>query len=339
VTNNSVPTLPPALFPWQAKNWQTLWQMRQQNRLAHGLLFVGMDGIGKRQFAQTFAYAMLCSKVSEAGVACSECSNCHLLNAGTHPDLVWVEPAEVGKKISVDQVRDIIKNVNETSLKGGYRLIIINPASAMNVNAANALLKTLEEPAPNTLLILISNPSLRLPATIISRCQKIIFNSVDHAAALTWLKQQLTEEKVSPDLLLKLAHGAPLRALALVDKDLLSMRAEFYQGFYSLTEGKLDPVELAAKWYDTDHISVVDLLLSWLTDLLRYKMTTDPALLTNTDYKTEIMKISVALLRANLLAYIDEVQKTRAVLLSSINLNKQLVLEDLFIRWAHYVPS
>ena len=339
MSTNSPATLPSTLFPWQADNWHTLWQMRQQNRLAHGLLFVGVDGIGKRQFAQTFANSMLCSKPADAGVACGECQNCHLITAGTHPDLVWIEPEEEGKKIGVDQIRGIIKSVNETSLKGGYRLIIINPASAMNVNAANALLKTLEEPAPNTLLILINNPALRLPATIISRCHKIIFNSVDHAAALSWLKQHLSETKISPELLLKLAHGAPLKALTLVEKDLLTKRREFYQGFYSLSEGKIDPITLAAKWYDTDHIYVVDLIISWLTDLLRYKVTADPAVLTNDDYKTEITKVSVAMLRANLLAYIDAVHQVRAVLLSSVNLNKQLLLEDLFIRWADYVPG
>lgn len=325
------------IFSWQRELWPRLWQAKTENRLAHALLFVGMEGIGKRQFAEALACSMLCSKPSPFGVSCKACDGCYLISAKSHPDLLVIEPEEKGKAIVVDQIRDVIKLVNETTLKGGYRIIIVDPATAMNMNSANALLKTLEEPTPNTLLILISDQGLRLPATIISRCQKVIFAKPSHTEAMAWLRAQLVDDKVDPQLLLKLADGAPLKARSLLDKDLLLLRENVYQGMYSLIEGQTDPLQLAAKLHEADHLCVIDLLLSWLTDLLRYKLTEDPASLINSDYQTEITKVSIKLLHANLLAYIEQLQQTRADLLVPINLNKQLLLEDLLIRWAQYV--
>jgi DNA polymerase-3 subunit delta' len=239
----------------------------------------------------------------------------------------------------VDEIRDLIKKVNETTLQGGYRVIIINPAAAMNMNAANALLKTLEEPVAKTLIILINNLSLRLPATIVSRCQKLIFKRVEPELALAWVQQHAPATKFSPLLLLQLAHGAPLQALALIESDLMVKRAELFEGLSALTAGGMDPIALAAKWTDVDPITVVDLLLSWLADLLRYKMINDAVWVVNVDYQMQIVRFSAGLPSENLTAYIDEVQQTRNILSSSINLNKQLMLEELFIRWAHYAAS
>jgi DNA polymerase-3 subunit delta' len=188
-----VSTLPTEIFPWQAIQWQQLVRARQQEKLAHALLFSGLDGIGKNKFARAFAHLLLCTKPSELGVWCGECHSCHMVAAGTHPDLVLIEVEEKAKNISVDQIRALIKNVNETTLTGGYRVVIIHPATAMNVNAANALLKTLEEPAAKTCIILVAEEGVRMPATIISRCQKVLFTKPEYQQALTWLKQQITD--------------------------------------------------------------------------------------------------------------------------------------------------
>ena len=338
ITDTST-THPSSVFPWQAEQWRSLWQLRQREKLAHAMLFVGMDGIGKRHFAAAFAHAVLCSQPGPGGDSCRECHSCRMLAANSHPDMIWIEPEEADKKIAVDQIRDLIKSANETTLKGGYRVVIINPATAMNMNAANALLKTLEEPVAKTLLILISNLSLRLPATIMSRCQKLVFNRVAPALAHAWVKQKLSDNKIAPELLLQLAQGAPLRALALAENDQLPKRAEFYKGLQALHEGTLDPVTLAAKWHADEQLIVLDLLLSFLTDLMRFKMTLDPTFIVNADYQHQMMKVSAKWPQAALLAYLEEVQQTRNQVSGSINLNKQLMLEDIFIRWAHYVSS
>jgi DNA polymerase-3 subunit delta' len=326
------------VLPWQENNWQALWQQYTQEKLAHAYLFVGADGIGKRHFAAVFAQSLMCAYPAPAGGFCSDCHSCRMISANTHPDLIWIEPDEADKKIAVDQIRDIIKKVNETTLQGGHRVIIINPAHAMNVNAANALLKTLEEPVAKTLLILINNSSLRLPATIISRCQKLIFKPVASTSAVAWLQQSVPEMKAAPELLLKLAHGAPLRALVLNESDYLIRRGELFEGMFALLSGAIDPVVFAAQWSDVEPLTVVDLVLSWLTDLLRYKVTNDALWLMNADFKTQIMQVSTTLPSAKLTDYITQVEQTRNEL-GSINLNKQLVLENLFIRWAHYAAG
>lgn len=335
----TVMTIPQKIFPWLSGPWQQLWQSKQQQNLAHALLFMGTYGLGKKELAQYLAKALLCNNANDMGDICGSCAACHLTNANSHPDLMIIEPAESGKAIGVDQIRGVVKFVNETTIKGGYRIIIINPATAMNINAANALLKTLEEPTPNTLIILISEPGMRLPRTILSRCRKILFSKPSSAVAVEWLHTQLPPEdyNIEPQLLLKLADGSPLRALALLQKDLLSVREDLYDGLHALSENLEDPIKFAEKWLDADHLCVVDLMLSWLTDLLRYKLTQDPDTLLNTDYKTKIVKVGLTLLHANLMAFIEQLQQTRADLLSSVNLNKQLLLEDLFIRWTDYV--
>ncbi len=337
--SNSSQDFPITIFPWQYGSWQQLWESKQKHKLAHALLLVGMDGLGKSQFAYELAAALLCREPSGWGVRCGKCHGCCMMTAKSHPDFMVVEPAETGKKISVDQVRDVIKNVNETTLKGGFRVIIISPATSMNVNAANALLKTLEEPAPNTLLMLVSNAGLRLPATIISRCQQVAFSKPHHADAIAWLQKKISDEKVNPQLLLKLADGAPLKALALLESDVISLRQGLYQDIYSLSQGQADPLQLAAKWQDGDPINIVDLLLSWLTDILRFKVTQDPVDLLNLDYKTEITRTGINLLPNNLFVYIDYLQQARSDLMRAINLNKQLLLETLFIRWTDYVSG
>ncbi len=332
---SSVP--PDKVYPWQATAWQQLWQARQQGRFAHAFLFVGIGGLGKKQFAQTLGNALLCSQPSEAGGQCGSCHACHMAAAKSHPDLMMIEPEEDSKTITIDQIRQVVKNVNETSMQGGYRVIIIHPATAMNINAANALLKTLEEPTPNTVIILVSDQGSRLPATIISRCQKITFTKPSQSEAVNWLRSQLPNEKVDLQLLLKLAEGAPLKALLWADKDLFTLRKDLYHDVHALTEGAIDPLQLAAKWQELDQLCVVDLLLSWLTDLLRFKLTQDESKLVNSDYRAEIVRVSVALLKNNLLAYIDEIQAARANLVASYNLNKQLVIENVLIKWAQYV--
>jgi DNA polymerase-3 subunit delta' len=292
---------------WQIPLWERFWHTRQQNRLPHALLFIGMTGIGKKQFAEILAQAVLCKQVLPDGFACGECHACHLMQAHSHPDFVVITPAEKKQTITVDQIREVVTFVNETPLQNGYRVIIIHPAAAMNTNAANALLKTLEEPTPQTLFILINDESMRLPATVISRCQRVVFT------------QPMTEISLIPEV--------------------STLRQEVYEGLNALTARTVDPLQLAAKWQNSDILAIIDLLGSWVQDLLRFKLTTDISYLRNNDYGSAITHLSPSLTRANLLAYVDCLQQARTETLATVNLNKQLLLEKLFIRWTQYVSS
>jgi DNA polymerase-3 subunit delta' len=245
--------------------------------------------------------------------------------------------------IKIDQIREIVTFMNETSMQGGFRVIIIHPAHAMNHNSANALLKTLEEPTPNSLLILISDQHTRLPATITSRCQKLIFNKPALNIATQWLREQLDPARHTDDqveLLLRLANGAPLKALALLNDDFLTLRQEIYQSLILLSQDRADPLTLAAKWHDGEILLMLGLLLSWLRDLLRFKLTYGQTDVVNRDYIAAFSGLVDRLTTEKLLHFIERVQFNYAKMLNLQNLNRQLLLEELFIRWTQiYVPG
>ncbi len=324
------------ILPWQQSIWEQLWRRKQASRLPHALLFSGIEGVGKRYFAEQFANAILCVAPKQIG-SCGTCRACHLLQARSHPDLLCVEPEEAGQMIKIDQIRQVVHFVSETPLFGGYRVIIIEPAAAMNMNAVNALLKTLEEPTPNTILILISNQSLRLPATIVSRCQKIIFSKPVEAVALSWLKNDLPEADAK--LLLKISYGAPLKAKQIFTSEqqgedkILALRQDLYQGLVQLSQQQSSPLHLAAQWQEKNLVLLLNFLQTWLKDLLRFHLTGDTAGLINDDYHAVFVKLNQKIRREKLLHYLDYFQNVYAKIIRSLNLNKQLVLEELFIRW------
>jgi DNA polymerase-3 subunit delta' len=315
------------IFPWQKKQWHLLWEAKQKNRLPHALLFAGALGLGKMQFAETFSAVLLCEKpILEA---CGACHACRLVQAKSHPDLIFITPEQTGQAIKIDQIRSMVDVVNETALQGGYKIIIINPAHAMNQHAANALLKTLEEATPKTLFILISEQNLRLPLTILSRCQKIIFQKPEKKEALAWLKSKLINSEVDLELALNVADGAPLQALALIEKDVMALRQDIYQGLFDLSQNKADFLQLAARWQEYDIVIVFNLLLNWLRDLLRLQLTQHSAMLINYDYQTAFSHLVQGISQKNLLHYLAIVQERYSQILNLQNLNKQLLLEEL----------
>lgn len=321
------------ILPWQAKQWSLLWEAKKNNRLPHALLFAGAMGLGKRRFAEELSAALLCENPVAEGTACSACHACKLVRAKSHPDLIFVVPDETGQVIKIDQIRRVVSVSNETAMQGGYRIIIIHPAHAMNQHAVNALLKALEETTPKTLFILISEQNLRLPLTIKSRCQNIIFHKPIRQDALTWLRSQLTSHEMDVELLLNVAEGAPLQALALVEKGILNLRQAIYDGLFELSESKVDPLYLAVQWQEHDMVVLFNLLLNWLRDLLRMQLTKQQAVLVNYDYQAVFESIIRKLSQKNLLFYLALVQERYANMLNLQNLNRQLVLEELLIYW------
>jgi DNA polymerase-3 subunit delta' len=167
-----------------SKVWAGLQARRKQ--LPHSLLLVGQKGLGKYELARRFAASLLCESPSIDGLACGKCLACNWFEQGNHPDFRLLQPdalgeeAEVedGKKkpsqqITIDQVRGLDEFFNIGTHRGGLRIILVNPTEAMNRNAANSLLKTLEEPAPDTLFLMVSSEPMRLLPTIRSRCQVV----------------------------------------------------------------------------------------------------------------------------------------------------------------------
>lgn len=219
------------IYPWQTRPWDVLSSKREH--MPHALLLHGPRGIGKLVLAERFAQSILCEPARGREVPCGECASCRWFSAGSHPDFRRVEPEALARlsasgedadepaaapprgnkpsiEIKVDQIRALDGFLNLKSHRGGARVALIHPAEAMNPNAANALLKGLEEPPGRVMFILVSHRPARLLATIRSRCVAVPVPVPDAADALAWLKGQ---DLPDPTAWLAFASGSPLRAL------------------------------------------------------------------------------------------------------------------------------
>lgn len=153
--------------------WHYLNKRWQANNLPHAMLLTGQSHLDKSLFAFNFAKYLFCTNKTKT--FCGDCRSCQLIQAESHPDIYHLQPEEKGKAIRIDQIRELIVQLNQTAQQNSYKIAIISPADSLNQAAANALLKTLEEPSANTIIFLISEQISLLPATIRSRCQIIKF--------------------------------------------------------------------------------------------------------------------------------------------------------------------
>lgn len=263
------------LFAWQRESAAATLAARA--RWPHALLIEGRRGIGKRALALHFAQALLCETPREDGGPCGICASCGYVRAGAHPDLRVMEPIERDEEgdetpvdeIVVDRIRELIEFTQLTTHRQRAKVAVIIPAEAMNAAAANALLKTLEEPPAATYLMLVSHQPGRLRATIVSRCQRLTAPEPEAAAAAKWLEEQGAAES---ELLLAQAGGAPLLALALADPGVQRERALLLAGLED--PRKLSPIEVGARidGYRKEErkavlADVVYWLLTWSADL------------------------------------------------------------------------
>lgn len=195
--------------PWLLEDMSQLLNRSGRGRLPHALLLTGIAGIGKRAFSQCLAETLLCRKPSAKG-ACGECEPCRQLLADSHPDFRKLIPEGANAAIKVDPVRALVEWLQLTASQGSYRIALLEQADTLNRNAANSLLKTLEEPGDHAILILSATRAGALPATIRSRCQKVTLKMADQSAAIEWLGDKVDD----PALALLEASGGPYLALA-----------------------------------------------------------------------------------------------------------------------------
>jgi DNA polymerase-3 subunit delta' len=317
-------------LPWQGELWRGLQERARQHNLPHALLFTGMAGVGKVALARQFAHSLLCEHPDATGLACGHCQACGLLAAGTHPDLAMVEPEEEGKAIPIDRIREVGTFLGLKAQYGGLQVVVIHPAEAMNRFAANSLLKTLEEPTPETLLILVSDQPSRLLPTIRSRCQQLSFPRPATDLAEAWLREQMGET-VDVAVLLALADGAPLAALRLHQEGGLEARQRLAQQWLELATGQGDPLKLAKAWQDWGLRRALQWLTSWTTDLVRLKSGGRPDVISNKDLGPQLQMLAERLDLKPLFGYLDQLSEYNRW--AGGQLNAQLVLEDLMIQW------
>ncbi len=256
-----------APLPWQSDAWSAVEQRLAAGRLPHAILLAGPAGIGKRQFASVLAARMLCLQPN-GGLACGVCKTCTVRAAGSHPDFLELYPDEGSRVIKIDQVRELISFASKTPALGANKLAMLWPAEAMNLNAANALLKCLEEPSPSTTLLLVSHQPGSLPATVRSRCQSISLPVPGRQQSLAWLAKACESEEAAAGLL-DVSEGRPLTALALYHSGAVEQRMALRGGLDALLEGRLSPLELPALAADMELVDVLAMMQSMVQGKLR----------------------------------------------------------------------
>lgn len=317
-------------YAWQLMQWQSLINQVSEKRLPHALLLAGAAGLGKTDFARVFANYLLCLQPQQ-GFACGTCKSCELNKVDTHPDLRWVAPEEEGKQIKIADIREVGEFASQTAQQGGYRVVVIAPAETMNISSANALLKNLEEPGQHTFFLLVCHVLGRVPATIRSRCQKVVFNEPDVGTALNWLSSE-SIPALQAETLLSLAHGAPLEARSLFEIDALKQHEDMLSSLMALSKGRVSIVDVSRRWSDWN----VPMLLTWLNQAIStcLKLLLERNKPIQNKQLSELQQTVINVDPRLLYGYIDDVNQARLASLSTANVNKQLLIEDLLIKWS-----
>ncbi len=327
-------TLPNRILPWQQHLWEHLRSYITQQRIPQALLITGNKGLGKQQLATQFAVALLCAAPQADGTACGHCSSCLLVNAKTHPDFIHVQPEEPGKSIAIGQIRSLITRLTLKPQFETYRIVIVNPADKMNNAAANAFLKCLEEPTERTLIILITEKPAKLPATIISRCQKLAVATPDKESVVAWLSKTLQGAAVTNETLycnISLAQGAPLLALDYAKDQTLTLRNECFDAWTAIAKQRKSPVMIAEDWHKLPAMPLIFWITSWIIDLTKCVYHSQVENLYNPDLHEQLQELSEQLELKGLYKLYDLLLAGRQRLDTQIN--KQLLFEEILIQW------
>jgi DNA polymerase-3 subunit delta' len=327
-------TLPNRLLPWQQQSWAHLCSYIAQKRIPQALLITGNKGLGKQQLADQFSTALLCATPQTNGMACGLCSSCLLVDAKTHPDFIKLQPEEPGKGITIGQIRSLITRLTLKPQFETYRVVIINPADKMNNAAANAFLKCLEEPTERTLIILITEKPAKLPATIISRCQKLAIATPDKQTVVAWLAETLQCDAANNKTLhgnVSLAQGAPLLALDYANDETLTLRNDCFNAWLAIAKQLKSPVIIAEDWHKLPAAPLIFWITSWVIDLIKCFYHTKAEHLYNPDLNGQLQELSQQLELKGLYKLYDLLLAGRQRLDTQIN--KQLLFEEILIQW------
>lgn len=238
------------LTPWQKEPFNHISRQMTQGQLPHSLLVLGEEGVGRDEFCTFVAKWMLCNSEDKVQGACGQCKSCHLFDAGSHPDYHLLEVEEGKTQISIAQVRDLIVHMQESSHQAGWKLANITNIHALNANSFNALLKTLEEPQQNTLLLLQADQLQGVPATIKSRAQILKVGVTDSSMTREWLKQRHEFFEEEMEVALQLFPTAPYKVEAFVESGDAFKSGEFIFDYADVIKSTQTPMEVALRWQE-----------------------------------------------------------------------------------------
>jgi DNA polymerase-3 subunit delta' len=284
-------------------------------------------GAGGEWLAEWAARLVLCT--NPAAAPCGTCEGCRKAAASQHPDLIMIRPIEDSQQLRIEQVRELAAELALTSHQGGYKVGILTPADSLNRFAANALLKTLEEPPAKTLLILVATEPSRLPATILSRCQRIQVRAPSRSASIEWLRE--TQGEADWNVVLDVLGEAPLAAAAVDAKALPQLGSESRRALDDISAGAADPVSTAERWSRSELALRLRCFENWLTDRIRVESGIVAGAV-EIRAPAHLPRPAAAPKLRGLFELMDGVRELKSVLDSP--LNKSLALEGLLRRLA-----
>lgn len=332
------------LYPWQTNIWQRMQGLRA--RLPNALLLKGAEGIGKLDLALNFAQSILCEAPVPSGFACQNCPSCHWFAQESNPDFRLIQPdalsasddtpeKEGGKKasreISVDQIRALSSFANLSAHSGGYRVVLVHPAEAMNSNSANALLKTLEEPTDKLLFILVTHKPQQLLPTILSRSLSFAVPMPSRAESTAWLKQQGVTD---PDTVLAQTGFAPLTALHSAGEGAGSDERKLMLTAIRQS-ARFDALALAEQLQRAAPVQVIQFLQQWCYDLASFKLA--GAVRYHPEQLDFIDKLSGSLSQQALLRYLKELQVAKREAFHP--LNPKLQFESILLAYQQMLQT
>jgi DNA polymerase-3 subunit delta' len=295
-------------------------------RLHHAYLFLGPDGVGKRTVALALARAIHCAET--VGDFCGRCVNCARISDGNHPDVRLIEPLADKKEISIQQVRDLERELNYRSFGGKRKIVIIDPATLMNLSGQNALLKTLEEPPEDSLIILIASNAGGLLPTVRSRCLPLSFAPLPRHEVAAFLQSKCSMRPEDAKLFAAMGMGSIGAAASLDQDDLIEKRRVWSGMVGSLEAGDYHAAMIAAEALAANRDEALKFFKwaqCWYRDLLIHAVVGDQDALVNLDMQEQIEQQSDAVGIARALAAQGPIAGAAAAI--QRNLNRRMVLE------------
>jgi DNA polymerase III subunit delta' len=312
------------------KQIEIVCQALNHGRLHHAYLFVGAEGVGKKTIALGLAKAIHCSAAT--GDFCSTCPDCARIQDSNHPDVRIIEPLPGKKEISIQQIRELEKELNFRSFSGKKKIAVLDPATLMNLPAQNALLKTLEEPHGDSLLILIANNGGALLPTLRSRCLRITFGPLARDLISGFLVSRKKIEAETAEFLAAMSLGSLGAVVSIDTQELLERRREWVRLILGLRAGDyraaIDAAEALAGSKE-DSLKFLEWVESWFRDLLAYSVTRNPQDVVNIDMLPQIQRQSVTTDCERLFSRSAEAKA--AVGAIQRNLNRRMVIENLLL--------
>jgi len=322
-----------------------------RDRLGHAYLFTGPTGVGKKHAALLLAQTLLCGDKPREG--CGTCPACVSVIAGTHPDLILVAPAIGKRDVTIDQIRDLQRLLGLQPVRGGKKIALIEDAHLLNPAAQSALLKILEEPPGDALLILLTVNSATLSRPLLSRCQQVLFSALPLATVEHLLVQEHAKDPTTAALLARYSRGSIGRAVVLDPEVFTEARQYVVEELQRLPGASFTAISRLAEWLVADRVKKsaasqepaeerpagdrLEIVLSWYEEVLRYLLLGPEGVVRYHDSLAIVAQTAAALRVSGALRQLTVVYDTIQAL--GRNANRQLAVEDMLVQIAAPPPA